>query len=143
MSSRAHAPLTTTTRNIISRAFNRNIGPQASVSSTAVDAQNIVTSNSNDRVDIRATAFNRRGYAEAIGLDSSSLDTGSGNDRVRISARANGQSTNAWAMRDSSLDTGSGNDRVDLNASTRWTFDPAWAWKALTRLRQRPPAHLR
>ena len=77
--------------NFIARAFNRNIGSQASVSSTAVDAQNIVTSNSNDRVDIRAAAFNRRGYAEAIGLDSSSLDTGSGNDRVRISARANGQ----------------------------------------------------
>ena len=83
--------------NFIARAFNRNIGSQASVSSTAVDAQNIVTSNSNDRVDVRAAANNRRGYAEAIGLDSSSLDTGSGNDRVRISARANGQSTNAWA----------------------------------------------
>ena len=60
--------------------------PRDSVSSTAVNAQNVFTSNTNDRVDIRAAANNRQGYAEAIGLDSSSLDTGSGNDRVRISS---------------------------------------------------------
>ena len=103
--------------NFTARNFNRNIGPQASVSSTAVDAQNIVTSNSNDRVDIRAAANNRQGYAEAIGLDSSSLDTGSGNDRVRISARANGQDTNAWAMRDSSLDAGAGDNKIEIEGN--------------------------
>ena len=100
--------------NFFARAFNRNIGPEASVESTAVDNQTINTGSNNDRVDIRAAANNRRGYAEAIGLDSSSLDTGSGNDRVRISANARGQSANAWAVRDSSIDTGSGNDHVEI-----------------------------
>ena len=117
MSSRANAPLTTTTMDFNVRAFNRNVGLQDSVSSTAVNAQNVFTSNTNDRVDIRAAANNRQGYAEAIGLDSSSLDTGSGNDRVRISARANGQDTNAWAMRDSSLNGGAGDNNIVIDGN--------------------------
>ena len=82
----------------------------------AVDSQ-LDTGSGNDRVDIRAAAFNRRGYAEAIGLDSSSLDTGSGNDRVRISARANGQYTNAWAMRDSSLNAEAGDNNIVIDGN--------------------------
>merc|ERR1712230_319906 len=87
----------------------------------------IDTGNDNDRLEISATAINRNGYAEAVGLDSSTASTGSGDDDVRIHAHADGLSTNAWAMRDSELNTDSGNDRVDLRASTRsGEFDPAY-----------------
>ena len=113
--------------NFIARAFKRNMGPQPSVSSIAVDAQNVVTSNSNDRVDIRAGAFNRGGYAEATGLNDSSVSTLDGNDSVRIQADARGLSTNAWAMRNSTLNVGNGDDNVELRATTRaGAFDPAY-----------------
>ena len=113
--------------NFIARAFKRNIGPQPSVESITVDGQNIVTSNRNDRVDIRAGAFNRGGYAEATGLNNSTVSTLGGDDAVRIQANARGLSTNAWAMRNSTLNVGNGNDKVDLRASTQaGAFDPAY-----------------
>ena len=113
--------------NFIARAFNRNIGPEPSVSSIAVDAQNVVTSHLNDRVDIRAGASNRGGYAEATGLNNSTVSTLGGDDAVRVRANARGLSTNAWAMRNSTLDVGNGNDKVDLRASTQaGAFDPAY-----------------
>ena len=113
--------------NFIARAFKRNVGTQPSVSSVAVDAQNVVTSNSNDRVDIRAGAFNRGGYAEATGLNDSTVSTLDGNDSVRIQADARGLSTNAWAMRNSTLNVGNGDDNVELRATTRaGAFDPAY-----------------
>ena len=113
--------------NFFASAFKRNIGPQPSVESIAVDGQNVVTSNHNDRVNIRSGAFNRGGYAEATGLNNSTVSTLAGDDAVRIQANARGLSTNAWAMRNSSLDVGDGNDKVDLRASTRaGAFDPAY-----------------
>ena len=133
MSSRANAPLNTYTMNFIARAFNRNIGSQPSVVSIAVDAQNVVTSNNNDRVDIRAGAFNRGGYAEATGLNNSTVSTLAGDDAVRIQANARGLSTNAWAMRNSTLNVGNGNDKVDLRASTQaGAFDPAYGAEGST-----------
>ena len=113
--------------NVLARAFQRSRGTQPSVSASAVDGQTISTSLGTDRIDIRATAINRGGYAEAIGLDDSTVSTLAGDDNVRIHAQARGLSTNAWAMRNSSLDTGSGNDSVHLRASTRaGAFDPAY-----------------
>ena len=113
--------------NFIARSFKRNIGPQPSVESIAVDGQNVVTSNHNDRVDIRAGAFNRGGHAEATGLNNSTVATLDGDDAVRIQANARGLSTNAWAMRNSTLNMGNGNDKVDLRASTRaGALDPAY-----------------
>ena len=58
----------------------------------------INTGADNDKVHIKASASNRRGYAEAIGLDHSVLETETGDDVVRIHAHARGMSTNAWAM---------------------------------------------
>ena len=113
--------------NFIARAFERNFGPQPSVSTIAVDGQNVVTNHLNDRVDIRAGASNRRGYAEATGLNNSTVFTLAGDDAVRIQANARGLSTNAWAMRNSKLDVGTGNDTIELRASTRaGAFDPAY-----------------
>ncbi|NMP13113.1 hypothetical protein HI853_04470, partial [Cyanobacteria bacterium 150SLHA] len=78
-------------------------------------------------INASAHTFGRGGNAEAVGLDSSSLDTGSGDDQVEINADAVGGSTNAWGMRDSSLDTGSGDDNVEINATTNSTvWDPAY-----------------
>ena len=77
----------------------------------------IDTGNDDDRLEISATANNRNGYAEAVGLDSSTANTGSGDDDVRIRAHADGLSTNAWAMRDSELNTDSGHDRVDIQGN--------------------------
>ena len=57
--------------NFFASTFKRNIGPQPSVESIAVDSQNVITSNHNDRVNIRSGAFNRGGYAEATGLNNS------------------------------------------------------------------------
>ena len=113
--------------NFTARAFKRNIGPQPSVSAIAVDGQNIVTSLLNDRIDIRAGASNRGGYAEATGLNNSTVSTLSGDDFVRIQAHARGLSTNAWAMNNSTLNVGPGNDTIQLYASTRaGAFDPAY-----------------
>ena len=113
--------------NFTARAFQRNSGPQPSVSVTTVDGQTITSGNLNDRIDIRAGAFNRGGYAEATGLNNSSIATAAGNDSVRIHAHARGMSTNAWAMRNSSLDVGPGHDKIDLRAVTRaGAFDPAY-----------------
>ena len=77
----------------------------------------IDTGNDDDRLEISATANNRNGYAEAVGLDSSTANTGSGDDDVSIRAHADGLSTNAWAMRDSELSTDSGHDRVDIQGN--------------------------
>ncbi len=113
--------------NFTARAFQRNRGPQPSVSVTTVDGRTMNTGNNNDRIDIRAGAFNRGGYAEATGLNNSSIATAAGNDSVRIHAHARGMSTNAWAMRNSSLDVGPGHDNIDLRAVTRaGAFDPAY-----------------
>ena len=113
--------------NFLARAFQRSRGTQPSVSASAVDGQTISTSLGTDRIDIRATALNRGGYAEAIGLDDSTVSTLAGDDNVRIHAQARGLSTNAWAMRNSSLDTGAGNDNIELRASTQaGAFDPAY-----------------
>ena len=101
--------------NFLARAFQRSRGTQPSVSASAVDGQTISTSLGTDRIDIRATALNRGGYAEAIGLDDSTVSTLAGDDNVRIHAQARGLSTNAWAMRNSSLETDSGNDTVHLS----------------------------
>ena len=98
--------------NFTARAFKRNIGPQPSVSAVAVDGQNIVTSLLNDHIDIRAGASNRGGYAEATGLNNSTISTLSGDDFVRIQAHARGLSTNAWAMNNSTLIVGPGNDTI-------------------------------
>ncbi|WP_186539016.1 type I secretion C-terminal target domain-containing protein [Synechococcus sp. BIOS-E4-1] len=113
--------------NFIARAFQRNRGPRASVSVTTVDGRTIASGNNNDRIDIRAGAINRGGYAEATGLNNSTVATAAGNDSVGIHAHARGMSTNAWAMRNSTLDVGPGNDKVDLRAVTRaGAFDPAY-----------------
>ena len=113
--------------NFTARAFQRNSGPQPSVSVTTVDGRSMTSGNSNDRIDIRAGAINRGGYAEATGLNNSFVATAAGNDSVRIHAHARGMSTNAWAMRSSTLDVGPGHDKVDLRAFTRaGAFDPAY-----------------
>ena len=113
--------------NFIARAFQRNRGPRPSVSVTTVDGRTILSGNNNDRIDIRAGAINRGGYAEATGLNNSTVATAAGNDSVRIHAHARGMSTNAWAMRNSTLDVGPGHDKVDLRAVTRaGAFDPAY-----------------
>ena len=113
--------------NFTARAFQRNRGPQPSVSVTTVDGQTITSGNLNDRIDIRAGAINRGGYAEATGLNNSTVATAAGHDSVRIHSYARGMSTNAWAMRNSSLDVGPGNDNIDLRAVTRaGAFDPAY-----------------
>ena len=113
--------------NFTARAFQRNRGPQPSVSVTTVDGQTISSGNHNDRIDIRAGAVNRGGYAEATGLNNSTVATAAGHDSVRIHAYARGLSTNAWAMRNSSLDVGPGHDNIDLRAVTRaGAFDPAY-----------------
>ena len=82
----------------------------------ALDSQ-INTGADDDKVHIRASANNRSGYAQAIGLDNSVLETETGNDSVRIHAYARGMSTNAWAMRNSSLDVGPGNDSVEIRGN--------------------------
>ena len=113
--------------NFIARAFQRNRGPRPSVSVTTVDGRTITSGNNNDRIDIRAGAINRGGYAEATGLNNSTVATAAGHDSVRIHAHARGRSTNAWAMRNSTLDVGPGHDKVDLRAVTRaGAFDPAY-----------------
>ena len=113
--------------NFRARAFQRNRGPQPSVSVTTVDGRTMTSGSSNDRIDIRAGAINRGGYAEATGLNNSTVATAAGNDSVRIHSYARGMSTNAWAMRNSSLDVGPGNDKIDLRAVTRaGAFDPAY-----------------
>ena len=113
--------------NFTKKVFKRNIGPQPLVSAIAVDGQNVVTSHLNDHIDIRAGASNRGGYAEATGLNNSTISTLSGDDFVRIQAHARGLSTNAWAMNNSTLNVGPGNDTIELNASTRaGAFDPAY-----------------
>ena len=48
------------------------------------------TGSGDDRMPIFASAVNRSGYAEAVGLDSSTLETENGNDIVRIQANARG-----------------------------------------------------
>ena len=113
--------------NFTAHAFQRNRGARPSVSVTTVDGQTITSGHHNDRIDIRAGAINRGGYAEATGLNNSTVATAAGDDSVRIHAHARGMSTNAWAMRNSSLDVGPGDDNVDLRAVTRaGAFDPAY-----------------
>ena len=88
----------------------------------------IDTGTDNDNITLLASAYNRSGDAEAIGLgQASSVITGTGNDVFSIKANAKGQSTNAWAMRSSTLNTGSGRDVVTLTSrTTSGALDPAY-----------------
>ena len=87
------------------------------IASYAALNSQINTGADDDKVHIRASANNRSGYAQAIGLDNSVLETETGNDVVRLDANALGQSTTAWAMRNSTVDVGPGNDSVEIRGN--------------------------
>merc|ERR1711939_765465 len=72
-----------------------------------------------DHIEIRSTATNRRGTAEAVGIDDSSLVTEGGDDLIGIHASAYGRNTTAWALRDGNLSTGPGRDSLRINANAR------------------------
>ena len=68
----------------------------------------------NDRVEVRSTATNSRGIADAVAIDNSLLETEAGDDLIRVPLAAK-----AAGLRDSEANTGSGRDTLNINAEAR------------------------